>query len=183
METSARFSVSVGKMGAGRLCNADIQVDVVQFHTIPREQFPIVTAVNRCQRVETEDAGDNSLGLDIRQAAGRNGKFLACQPSRNLKTGALNIAHRAPERFPRSTKFVSSTEFHRAHPFVSPFDKCNKERRFFLFSEIEGKKIVCSYSGTVADPPFGMRRNFGFRAERFGSPGSVLDLERPVRIL
>src|SRR6266436_3204962 len=98
------------------MCGADIEMDVIQVHTIPRKQFSIVTTVNRCQGVETENAGNNSLGFDVRQSAGGNTKFLASQPSGNLKAGVFNITHRATEGFPQNTKFVSSLEFHSAPP-------------------------------------------------------------------
>jgi hypothetical protein len=90
------------------MCGADIEMDVVQVHAVLRKQFPIVTTINRCQGIKTENAGNNSLGFDVRQPAGGNTKFLASQPSGNLEAGVFNITHRATEGFPQNTKFVSS---------------------------------------------------------------------------
>src|SRR6266850_8512968 len=98
------------------MCGADIEMNVVQVHAIPRKQFPIVAAVNRRQGIKTENAGNNSLGFDVRQPTGSNTKFLASQPSGNLKAGVFNVTHRVAESFSQNTKFVSSLEFHRPTP-------------------------------------------------------------------
>jgi hypothetical protein len=49
---------------------------MAQVHSIPGHEFAQVAAVDDRERVEPEDAGQNALGLDVGQAAGRNGKFL-----------------------------------------------------------------------------------------------------------
>jgi hypothetical protein len=150
-------------------------VDVIEFHTVPGEQLPIVAPVNRGQRVETKDTGDNSLGLDIGQTAGGNGKFLARQPPRNLETSVLNIAHRAPERFPRSTKFVSTIELHKPCPFGFLFDKCNKECRFFLSWKSKIRRLSVRILERL--PTICILPKFRPIAETFGSSGSVPNLE------
>src|SRR5882724_6853299 len=116
------------------MCGADIEMDVVQVHAIPRKQFPIVTTVNRCQGVETENAGNNSLGFDVRQPTGRNTKLLASQPPGNLKAGVFNVTHRAAEGFSQNTKFVSSLEFHRS-PLCTFFENVTKRAAAFYSSK------------------------------------------------
>jgi hypothetical protein len=117
------------------MCGADIEMDVVQVHAIPGKQFPIVTTINRCQGVETENAGNNSLGFDVRQPTGRNTKFLASQPSGNLKTGVFNVTHRAAEGFSQNTKFVSSLEFQQVTPSACFFENVTKRAAVFRSSK------------------------------------------------
>src|SRR5882724_3675813 len=132
------------------MCGADIEMDVVQVHAIPGKQFPIVATINRCEGIKTENAGYNSLGFDVRQPTGRNTKFLASQPSGNLKAGVFNVTHRATEGFPQNTKFVSSLEFH-STPLRTFFENVTKRAATFYSSKGRSEAFLFVLRNTRGD--------------------------------
>src|SRR5882724_8298994 len=137
---------------------AEIEMDVVQVNAVPRKQFPIVTTINRCEGIKTENAGYNSLGFDVRQPTGRNTKFLASQPSGNLKAGVFNVTHRAAEAFPQNTKFVSSLEFHTA-PLCTFFENVTKRAATFYFPKGRSEAflfVLRNTRGGILAPNYGL---------------------------
>ena len=80
----------------------------VEVHTIPGQQFTRIVAINYRQRVDPVNAGDNSLGFYVGQAAGRNSKFLIVVFARKPGAGSLDIPHCQTKFFAQRTKILAS---------------------------------------------------------------------------
>src|SRR5882724_8145402 len=80
---------------------------MAEIDPVPAQYLTHVTAVNDCERVKPEDAGNRTLGLDVRETTGAYGKFVIAMPFRDTVAGAFYLAHGEAKTFAKAPQVGS----------------------------------------------------------------------------
>ena len=70
-----------------------------QVDSVPGQNFTHIAAINDRQRVEAEDAGNQSFGFDVGQTAGAQREFVVAVPFRDANAGAFHLTHGKAKAF------------------------------------------------------------------------------------
>ncbi len=100
-------SERIGDVRLRRRHQPEIGGHVVHVDAVPGHQLAEIAPVNHRESVETVNAGQNSLGLDVGEAAGRNGEFFVAIALGDARAGVLHIAHGEAKFFTQRAKTFS----------------------------------------------------------------------------
>ena len=92
----------------GRKVELQVRRRQTQVDSVPRQYFTEITAINYGERIKTEDAGNQSLGFDVGQAAGADCEFIVSVPFGDTNAGAFHFPHGKAKAFAQTAQVQSS---------------------------------------------------------------------------
>jgi hypothetical protein len=90
-------------MRLGREIKFHIRTGGIQIDAIPGQYFAQVSPVNDRQRIETIDAGYQTLSLNVRETAGADQEFIIPVFVGNASTCGFDFSHGKAQTFPRDS--------------------------------------------------------------------------------